>query len=183
MLTQNVEEEQAGHALPDASMGGRGRTRPAVRQVLSIIALLAVFLLVLVARGWRPDSEDGANAATSAATHVAIPISPEIEATYGIRFLGVDVTSGGGMIQLRYQILDKDKTEAIHEQDSAPYVIDSHGVTYADPGIPGHSHVDKNKVAGTSDYILLANAKGGVTAGSRVTIKVGALELRNVPVG
>ncbi len=46
----------------------------------------------------------------------------------------------------------------------------------------GHSHVGKTQAAGTTDYILLANAKGGVTPGSIVTIKVGDLALENVPV-
>jgi hypothetical protein len=111
-----------------------------------------------------------------------MPTSAAIEAKYGIRFLGVDVTSGGGMIQLRYQVLDSDKTAAIHEADVAPFVIDSSGKKYADPGMVGHSHVAKTQSPGTSDYILLANARGGVKPGSIVTIKVGDLELRNVPV-
>ena len=111
-----------------------------------------------------------------------MPISAAIESTYGIRFTGVDVTAGGGMIQVRYQVLDSDKTEAIHATDLTPYVVDSRGVKYADPGMAGHSHVGKALAAGRTDYILLADAMGGVQPGSTVTIKVGHLELRNVPV-
>jgi hypothetical protein len=61
-------------------------------------------------------------------------------------------------------------------------VVDRTGVTYADPGMVGHSHVGAAKAPGTSDFVLLANARGGVQPGSVVTIKVGDLELRNVPV-
>ncbi len=86
------------------------------------------------------------------------------------------------MIQIRYQVLDSDKTEAIHGTELAPIVIDSHGTKYAEPGMAGHSHVGKTQAAGTTDYILLANAMSGVKAGSMVTIKVGDLELHNVPV-
>jgi hypothetical protein len=139
-----------------------------------------VFVGVLLVRNWRSDSNEKTQAAAVAGT--AMPTSAEMEAEFGVRFMGVDITSGGGMIQLRYQILDVDKTQAIHDEDSAPIVIDSSGHKYADPGIPGHSHVDKNKPAGTVDYILLANARGGVKPGSLVTIKVGDLELHNVPV-
>jgi hypothetical protein len=154
--------------------------RTVVRAISLVLALVAIVLAVLIARGWSPD---GTNAPAKHATGItSMPISAEIETTYGVRFTGVDVTAGGGMIQIRYQVLDSDKTEAIHGTDLAPFIVDSHGVKYADPGMVGHSHVGKTQAAGTTDFILLANAKGGVTAGSIVTITVGDLELANVPV-
>ena len=79
-------------------------------------------------------------------------------------------------------MLDSDKTLAVHDADVAPFVVDRNGVKYADPGMVGHTHVGAARAPGTSDYILLANARGGVQPGSVVTIKVGDLELRNVRV-
>jgi len=141
---------------------------------------VAIMLAVLVARGWRPQATNAtASPTVSTAT---MPVSAQIEATYGVRFTGVDVTAGGGMIQIRYQVLDSAKTEAIHGTDLAPFVVDGNGVEYKDPGMVGHSHVGKAQAAGTTDYILLANAKGGVRNGSVVTIRVGDLALTNVPV-
>jgi hypothetical protein len=154
---------------------------PFVRTAIGVVALAALVVGILFARGWRPDSKDvAAKPASTSAT--GMPTSAEIEARYGVRFLGVDVISGGGMIQLRYQVLDSDKSVAIHQVDVAPFVIDSSGQKYGDPGMVGHSHVGKTLAPGTSDYILIANASGGVRPGSLVTIKVGDLELRNVPV-
>ncbi len=154
---------------------------PFVRTAIGVVALAALVAGILFVRGWRPNSN--ATAAKPAATSDAgMPTSAAIEAKYGIRFLGVDVTSGGGMIQLRYQVLDSDKTAAIHEADVAPFVVDNSGKKYADPGMVFHSHVAKTQSPGTSDYILLANARGGVKPNSMVTIKVGNLELRDVPV-
>ena len=43
-------------------------------------------------------------------------------------------------------------------------------------------HIGKTKAAGTTDYILLANAQGGVEAGMFVTIQVGTFTLTQVPV-
>ena len=177
MLTYSDEivEETFGRKAPPRPLG------PFVRTAIGVVALAALVVGILFLRGWRPDSK--ATPARPAATAAAgMPTSAAIEAKFGIRFLGVDVTSGGGMIQLRYQILDSDKTAAIHEADVAPFIIDSSGKKYADPGMVGHSHVAKTQSPGTSDYILLANARGGVKPGSTVTIKVGDLELRNVPV-
>ena len=154
---------------------------PFVRTAIGVALLAALVVGILFARGWPPNSNDTA-AKPATESEAGMPTSAAIEAKYGIRFLGVDVTAGGGMIQLRYQVLDSDKTEAIHEVDVAPFVVDSSGKKYADPGMVGHSHVGKTQAPGTSDYILLANAGGGVKPGSIVTIKVGELELRNVPV-
>ena len=153
---------------------------PFVRSALGVVALLAIFVGVLLVRNWRADSNDGATKAASGAR--VMPSSPEIEDKYGVRFLGVDVTSGGGMIQVRYQVLDSAKTEAIHSQEATPNVIDVNGVTYDLPGMSGHSHIGPVKKAGVTDYVLLANARGGVKAGSTVTIKIGDLVLHNVPV-
>ncbi|MEP7204487.1 MAG: hypothetical protein ABI894_17875, partial [Ilumatobacteraceae bacterium] len=58
----------------------------------------------------------------------------------------------------------------------------SDGTDYGLPGMPGHSHVGPVKKAGTTDYVLLANVGGALKSGSTVTIKIGDLELRNVPV-
>jgi hypothetical protein len=157
-------------------VGPRWSRRPIIRTGLLVAGLVVMVVGILVVRGWRPTSDDGSS---SSAT---MPISAEIEATYGVRFTGVDVTAGGGMIQIRYQVIDSDKTAAIHDSDGAPYIVDSNGHTYADPGMAGHSHVGGTKPSGTSDYVLLANARGGVKAGSVVTIRIGDLELRNVHV-
>lgn len=156
----------------------RRRVRPLARVALTALALLAMVVAILLARGWRPTSDGTASGSSTA----PMPTSAEIEATYGVRFTGVDVTAGGGMIQIRYQVIDSDKTAAIHEGDGAPYIVDNDGNTYADPGMAGHSHVGGTKPSGTSDYVLLANARGGVHAGSVVTIHIGDLELRNVHV-
>ena len=156
--------------------------RSSVRTALVVLTLAVLFAAVLFIRGWRPMSSDSTPRPASSATVPAMPTSPTIEAKYGVRFLGVDVTAGGGMIQVRYQVLDSDKTDAIHSADLTPFVVDSHGTKYADPGMVGHSHVTKSKSPGMTDYILLANAGGTVQRGSVVTIKVGDLELRNVPV-
>lgn len=157
--------------------------RPFVRTAFGVVALAILVFGILLVRGWRPDSGDETAAPAAAGAAPTMPTSPAIEEKYGVRFIGVDVTSAGGMIQIRYQVLDSDKTEAIHDQTAAPYVVDSHGTKYADPGMVGHTHIGPVKAAGTVDFVLLANARGGVKPGSTVTIEIGDLELRNVPVG
>ena len=177
----SLSEESVDEVVVESKAGPLRAARPFVRAALGLLVLALVFTAVLLIRGWRPSSDQTGRPAPATAV-TAMPISAAIESTYGIRFTGVDVTAGGGMIQVRYQVIDSAKMEAIHGTELAPYVVDSHGTKYADPGMVGHSHVGKTKSPGMTDYILLSDAEGGVTPGSIVTIKVGDLELRNVPV-
>lgn len=155
--------------------------RSFVRRLLPIVALVAIFLGVLVVRSWHADTKS-TPAKQLTANGLVMPTSAAIEQKFGVRFTGVDVTSAGGMIQVRYQVLDSAKVEAIHDNKSAPYVVDGSGTKYADPGMAGHTHIGPVAASGRSDYVLLANAGGGVKPGSFVTITIGDLELRNVPV-
>jgi hypothetical protein len=180
MLSYSVDE--VNEVVVDEQVGPPRAARPVVRVVMAVVALAVIFFAVLVIRGWRPTSTSTTTKPTTAAAATQVPTSAAIESKYGIRFTLVAVTAGGGMIQVRYQVIDSAKTEAIHGTELAPFVVDSHGTKYADPGMVGHSHVGKTQASGSTDYILLANALGGVKAGSFVTIKVGDLELRNVPV-
>jgi hypothetical protein len=181
MLTYNLEGVDEDGVQPEELKARPPRAaRPLVRNVLAVLGLVAIFFGVLLVRNWRADSN--ARVVTFAADARVMPSSPEIEDKYGVRFLGVDVTSGGGMIQVRYQVLDSAKTEAIHSQEATPAVIDGGGVKYDLPGMAGHSHIGPVKKAGVTDFVLLANAGGGVKSGSIVTIKIGELELHDVPV-
>jgi hypothetical protein len=181
MLTCNVDgvDEDSVRAEELKARPPRA-ARPFVRNAIAVLCLIVIFFGVLLVRNWRADSDNGpAKAASGART---MPSSPEIEDKYGVRFLGVDVTSGGGMIQVRYQVLDSAKTEAIHTSEATPNVIDGNGVTYNLPGMAGHTHIGPVKKAGVTDFVLLANARGGVKSGSTVTVKIGELELHDVPV-
>ena len=94
----------------------------------------------------------------------------------------LNLTTGGGMIMLRYQILDSDKVLSVHDAQTAPYVVGPDGKKYDAPGMQGHSHIGKKKVAGTTDYILLANSGGRLKPGMVVTVVAGQLRMPNVTV-
>lgn len=181
MLTYNVSGVDDDEVLPEELKARPPRAaRPFVRKAMAIVGLLVIFFGVLLVRNWRADSDDGTTQPVSAAR--VMPSSAEIEEAYGVRFIGVDVTSGGGMIQVRYQVLDSAKTQAIHTEEATPHIIAADGTDYGLPGMPGHTHIGPVKAAGTTDFVLLANARGGVKSGSTVTIRMGDLELHNVPV-
>jgi len=169
-LSNTVERmDRAADAREFRSTGRGPRVAPRVVVVLGVLILMGGILML---RGWRP----------TPAGSTPFPTSPQIENAFGVRFTSVDITAGGGMIQLRYQVLDSAKTAVVHDASTAPFVVDRNGKKYADPGMVGHTHIGPLKVAGSSDYILLANSGAGVHHGDLVTIKFGAYELRRVPV-
>ena len=167
-------------AAPSHTNGTATTERSASRS-WTVVAVLCGLMLaagILVIRGWRPGGES-----SGAATPGAVPSSAEIEATYGVRVVGVDVTAAGGMIQIRYQVLDPDKVDAIHDTSVSPIVVGGDGTLYDAPGMAGHSHLGRVGGAGSTNTILLANSRGGVHPGDQVTVRIGELELHHVPVG
>ena len=121
----------------------------------------------------RPSSAD--------AELVSVPASPAMEDTYGIRIMSVAITAGGGMVQMRYQVLDADKVQTMHDETIGPFVVGSSGTLFDAPGMTGHSHGRLPGLGGTG-YVLLANTKGGVRPGDTVTIRMGTITIPGVKV-
>ena len=101
------------------------------------------------------------------------------EAT-GVRLLYIAVTAGGGMLDLRYRVLDPDKALAVHDDENPPTVIDQ------DSGValsrPWHEHGDAAMRTGVVYHELLMNSDGAVRRGDRVTLEIGASRLEDVRV-
>lgn len=168
--------EPAPAAMP-ASASSRGASR--AQRVAFACALSVLVLAILAARGgigWLAAAED-----RSAPVPAAAPSSAEIESTYGVRITSVVVTAGGGMIQLRYQILDQGLAEALHAE-AAPTVVAADGTVFGDPGIAGHAHLGRTSANGATDALLLADARGSVQPGDIVTVRIGDLELGGIRV-
>jgi hypothetical protein len=149
-----------------------------VRWIGVAVAVLAVSVGVLVARGWRLEAGASRPATVAAA---GMPTSVELEDTYGIRVVGVDLTGSDGMLQLRYQVLDADKAHAVHDEATAPVVIVD-GRTLAEPGIAGHGGHKVAVDAGAAGVVLLANTDHAVARGDVVTLRMGDLRLDGIQV-
>jgi hypothetical protein len=109
-----------------------------------------------------------------------MPTSAKFEEQFGIRLTSAALTSGAGMIQLRYQVLDPQKAVALHDDATSPVVVRSDGTVFNAPGIPGHSHSKNEPDTGRAGYALLANSRNGIQRGMVVTIKIGDVELHGV---
>ncbi|HWQ14412.1 MAG TPA: hypothetical protein VNL77_16550 [Roseiflexaceae bacterium] len=147
-----------------------GQRRLAPPLALALLAGLAAWLIVarLTPGAGRPPYDaldDRAQSAFIAAT--------------GVRVMRVAVTAGGGMVDLRYQVIDPAKAAVIHDLDRPPAVVDeATGQVISQPWMQ-HAHAGEIH-AGVTYYMLLVNPKGVITPGSRVSVVIGDARLEHV---
>jgi hypothetical protein len=95
----------------------------------------------------------------------------------GVRVVRVAVTARGGLVDLRYQVLDADKALVVHEL--APALVDEKTGGMVDTLFMGHRHGDKPK-AGLSYPLLFVNRGGLIEPGRAVTVRLGGQSLQHV---
>jgi hypothetical protein len=107
------------------------------------------------------------------------PLSAAIEETWGIRIKQVALTADGGLIDLRYTVLDPQKALPLLERlETTPAIEALHGGARVALSRPmAHKH---DYSAGRTYYILYRNRDKAIEAGSAVAIVVGDLRLAPV---
>ncbi len=113
-----------------------------------------------------------------------MPRSEGIESEYGIRIERVSMLAEGGVVELRYLLLDADAANVLHADDQDfdedfPHIIA--GTTVID--LPTFHHHGGDLVTGRELSILYGNLDGAVVEGGTVDIEIGDERLVGVPVG
>jgi hypothetical protein len=108
-----------------------------------------------------------------------MPVSEEIEDKFGVRFTFLAITADGGMVELRYRVVDEDKAANFgHYTETAPMIISEDTGDIIDVTIMGlHNH---RVEPGRTYYVLYRNTGGVLASGRPATIAVGDLELKHV---
>ena len=173
---------------------GTGPAAPArwSRFRLPVSVRIAGFLAgVLIAAGiwtlalWLQHSSAGPSAAPSAAPPPAWqrPARPDADTAgrSGVRLIRVAVTAGGGLLDLRYQVVDPNKATAVHEARTPPAIIDEHTGLVLNRLLMGHAHHGQLKPA-VSYYLIFENTGNWVHRGSEVTVLLGDAQVEHVVV-
>ncbi len=106
--------------------------------------------------------------------------SPEIEARYGVRFTQVAVTAAGGMVDIRYQVIDPDKVmNMLSDPANAPRLIVQGSGAQVAVNTMDMTH-KSNFEAGRVYWMLYYNTGNALKSGSVVTLQVGDLKIENV---
>jgi hypothetical protein len=100
------------------------------------------------------------------------------EAT-GVRVIRVAIVGGGGIVDLRYQVIDADRALVVH--DEPPILIDEDSGAVVDSLFMGHSHGGVPK-AGYAYPLLFVNEAGAIEAGGTVSVVIGEWRVEHVPV-
>jgi hypothetical protein len=97
----------------------------------------------------------------------------------GVRIVYVAVTGGGGLIELRYQVVDPDKAVVIHDNARPPVIVDDATGVVADQLLMGHSHTGSFN-AGQTYYLIFENPGNLVQRGSTVSVLLGNAQVDHV---
>jgi hypothetical protein len=158
--------------LSTRARAARRATPLVLPAVVVLVALLAAPALWTVAAG-------RVSGGTAAGEPTRLSRSAFEEQT-GIRVVRVAVTGGGGLVDLRYQVIDTDKAEVVHSD--LPKLIDERTGQTIDALFMGHSHGSDPK-AGYTYPLLFVNRQGLVERGGAVSVVVGDSRLQHVAVG
>ena len=99
----------------------------------------------------------------------------------GVRIKQVAVTAGGGLVDLRYQVLDPDKAGSLHDAATPPAVVDEQTGLVVHQLFMGHSHSGPYQ-AGVTYYLVFENPGNWVRRGSLVTVLLGDAQVEHVVV-
>src|SRR3990172_2056720 len=91
------------------------------------------------------------------------------ETATGVRIVRVALTAGGGMIDLRYQVIDPQKALIIHDEGNFPAIVDEASGAIINTPWMNHSHSGEYQ-AGVTYYTLMMNSGGVLSRGSKVTV-------------
>jgi hypothetical protein len=99
----------------------------------------------------------------------------------GVKIVQVAVTGDGGLLDLRFQVLDPDKAAALHDLATPPAIVGQATGIVAKDLFMGHSHSGSYKVAVTY-YMVFVNPGNLIHRGDRVSVLLGDAQVQNLRV-
>jgi len=143
---------------------------PSRRDQRAAIAIVAAALAVAAILGMV-----GAGRGSAAPT---MPTNAAIEAQWGVRISRVAVTADGGIVDVRFVVLDPDKAIAMMSPANLPVLHPADAQVVVDQVAQMAVRHDMNP--GQTYFLLYQNAGGAVHPGGRLSITFGGLVLPDV---
>jgi hypothetical protein len=152
------------------------------RRVRVLGVVCGAVLVVAAVAGYKLVHSSGAAApARSEAVGQAAPLVSVagFQARSGVRISHVAVTGAGGLVDLRFQVLDSSRAASVHS--TPPLLVDERTGVLVNKLFMDHKHKGQLK-AGQSYYLIFNNPGNLVERGSRVTVQLGAARVAHIPV-
>lgn len=164
-----------------AARATHGRRPPGARLLgfaVGVFLVAAIVVPAYVVLRSSPASVDEAAAPTT--PPVVLP-APAFTARTGVEVVQVAVTGGGGLVDVRYRVVDPDKANAVHERQNPPGLIDEATGVPVWQLVMGHAHKGQVK-PGVTYYLVFYNPSDVVRRGEKVTVQLGGARLEHVVV-
>jgi len=155
--------------------------QPVEQSSLHWVGAVALIIVALVV-GWSGSSWllSGDDSAVVGSGPMASVDQSEFAGETGIWIESVSLIGGGGLIEIRFRILDVDKSEIVHDTDNPPRIVAEDGFEIRFQRHE-HGHDDENRLGGLYQEQLI-NLGGLVSRGDVITVIVGDVVLENVTV-
>lgn len=123
---------------------------------------------------------------TSALAPVRIHIGPVVSAQglverSGVKLVRVALSGSGGLVDVRYRVIDPDKAATVHAGDYPPLILDKRSGAIVNQLLMAHMHHGRPKV-GITYYLIFMNPGEVIRRGSRVSIQLGGARVEGVTV-
>ncbi|MEZ4866165.1 MAG: hypothetical protein R3C14_32915 [Caldilineaceae bacterium] len=158
-----------------------------LKYALQALVLLPVIAGFLLYRAWTAPATDSSVALTGAVgqneqSTVTIISAQTLEERFGLRVAMIAITGGGGIVDFRYRILDKDKAQfLLNDPNNAPVLT----VEGSDIRLMPPSHASKHsaRLENNKTYFnFYPNTQNALQPGSRVVVVMGSLRLEPIVV-
>lgn len=106
----------------------------------------------------------------------------EFQDRVGVRVNTVVTTGGGGLIDVRYLVIDPSKAASLHDAATPPAMIDETTGLVVNQLLMGHNHTG-DFAAGHAYYLVFENPGNLIHSGSRVSVLLGNAAVGHVVVG
>jgi cytochrome c-type biogenesis protein CcmE len=176
-------------ALPPQSAASKGpTTRRPRRRVRLTGAIVGVVMVVAVASGWALVARrSGAGAANDAQTKVPVswqrPVvdGKGLEQRIGVKLVQVAVTGDGGLLDVRFQVVDPNTAADLHNAATPPAIVDEGTGIVASSLFMGHEHHAPYEV-GLTYYLIFEDPGNVIRRGSKVSVLLGDAQVEHVVV-
>ena len=150
-------------------------------------AITGVVLVAATASAWTLISERSDGSAQRTATNVPAswqrPVVSRkgLEQRLGVQLVHVAVTGDGGLLDLRFRVVDPNTAADLHAQATPPAIVDESTGIVANALLMGHSHHGPFK-AGVSYYLIFENPANTIQQGGEVSVLLGDTQVEHVQV-
>jgi hypothetical protein len=144
-----------------------------------LVVLGGVFITLLLTRG-SGDSVKAENKVPVAWARPPVSASGLVESS-GVKITQVAVTGDGGLVDLRFTVVDANKAAALHDPTHPPAVVDQRTGLVVKDLLMSHAHTAPFK-AGVTYYLVFNNPGNWVHRGDKVAVLLGNARVENVTV-